>query len=162
MNPEGASVLVGFGFRLREERERLQLSQEAFGALCDVGRVAQANYEHGNRSPSVGNNYFLDKLGVDVPYVLWGDREPNHSVGNGGCAPVNGGDAHLVESCVFAVGERLQRASGGGLDVAGLARMASLVYGRAALRPHDEQARFVEDMAAITVEMFAGHLPREK
>ncbi len=64
------------GKRLREERERLGLSQAAFGALGGVLKLAQLNYEKGARLPSY---QYFDKLrerpDIDVAYILSGERE---------------------------------------------------------------------------------------
>lgn len=64
------------GERLREERKRLGMSQEAFGALAGVKTNAQFNYEAGNRSPDSDYLSALAKHGVDVLYVLTGRRTP--------------------------------------------------------------------------------------
>lgn len=63
-----------FSDRLRAERERLGLSQVAFGDLCGVGKHAQINYEAGRRSPD--GNYLMAAAaqGVDVLYILTGER----------------------------------------------------------------------------------------
>ncbi|MDR3378655.1 MAG: hypothetical protein P4M10_08220 [Verrucomicrobiae bacterium] len=64
------------GERLREERERLGMSQAAFGALGGVLKLAQLNYEKGARLPSY---QYFDKLRekpeIDVGYILSGERE---------------------------------------------------------------------------------------
>jgi transcriptional regulator with XRE-family HTH domain len=63
------------GERLREERERLGMSQAAFGALGGVLKLAQLNYEKGARLPPY---HYFDKLReqkeVDVGYILSGER----------------------------------------------------------------------------------------
>jgi len=63
-----------FGDRLREERERLGLSQEEFGAIGGVQKLAQRNYEKGNRNPDASYMTFLAAAGVDVMYLLTGVR----------------------------------------------------------------------------------------
>lgn len=63
------------GSRIREERERLGLSQEAFGALAGVKKLAQFNYEKGKRSPT--GDYFeqlRQHKGIDVNYIVTGMR----------------------------------------------------------------------------------------
>lgn len=62
------------GERLREERELLKLSPEAFANLCGVGKSAQYRYESDERSPD--GEYFGNAadLGVDILYVLTGIR----------------------------------------------------------------------------------------
>lgn len=70
--------LFGFqmstGDRLREERERLGLNQEGFGALGGVKKLAQINYEKGERAPSSDYLAGLAKAGVDVLFVVTGRR----------------------------------------------------------------------------------------
>ncbi|MCL7660626.1 XRE family transcriptional regulator, partial [Klebsiella pneumoniae] len=39
------------GSRLREERERLGLSQQALGEIGGVKKLTQLNYEKGDRAP---------------------------------------------------------------------------------------------------------------
>ena len=56
------------GERIREERERLGLSQEAFGKLGGVKKLAQRNYEKGNRTPSADYITAISQAGVDVRY----------------------------------------------------------------------------------------------
>ncbi|CAG2152588.1 helix-turn-helix domain-containing protein [Ralstonia mannitolilytica] len=60
--------------RLREERKRLGLTQERFGAEGGVGKLAQLNYEKGERSPDAAYLSAVALLGVDVSYVLTGER----------------------------------------------------------------------------------------
>ncbi|MBP6897386.1 MAG: helix-turn-helix transcriptional regulator [Pseudacidovorax sp.] len=60
--------------RLREERERLGLSQEKFGALGGVLKRAQINYEKGERAPDSAYLAAIAEAGADVLYVLTGQR----------------------------------------------------------------------------------------
>ena len=62
------------GSRLRSERERLKLTQEAFAAACDISRRAQVSYESGARSPDANYLEAASKLGVDIAYVVYGGR----------------------------------------------------------------------------------------
>lgn len=58
--------------RIIEERNRLNLSQEEFGALGGVKKLAQFNYEKGVRYPDANYLLALDAAGVDVCYLLTG------------------------------------------------------------------------------------------
>lgn len=63
-----------FGYRLRNERERLGFTQTALGKLAGIGRTTQHVYETDVRSPDVA---YLEKMqgsGVDVAYLLLGVR----------------------------------------------------------------------------------------
>jgi len=62
------------GLRLREERERLCLTQAAIGEAAGISRNAQINYESGSRHPDSEYLAALASLGVDVLYVLTGER----------------------------------------------------------------------------------------
>jgi len=62
------------GERLKEERERLGLSQPALGERCGVKKLAQFNYEKGERTPDALYLAAFSAAGGDVMYVLTGDR----------------------------------------------------------------------------------------
>lgn len=66
--------MENFGRRLKEERERLGLSQAAFAKACGVGRTAQFNYEREERSPSSEYLDAADKLGADSAYIMTGTK----------------------------------------------------------------------------------------
>jgi len=65
---------VGVGERLREERTRLGLKQEAFAQLGGITRNTQGSYEKGERNPDSVYLTAVLKVGVDVLYVLTGRR----------------------------------------------------------------------------------------
>lgn len=60
------------GARIREERKRLRLSQEAFAKEVGVHRRTQINYESGERNPDTAYLAALAAARVDVGYVLTG------------------------------------------------------------------------------------------
>ncbi|MFC3944124.1 helix-turn-helix domain-containing protein [Pseudomonas gingeri] len=66
----------GIGSRLRQERERLGLSQKAFGEIGGVEANAQGKYESGDRAPKADYLSRVAERGVDVLYVLTGNRTP--------------------------------------------------------------------------------------
>ncbi|MGE8058999.1 helix-turn-helix domain-containing protein [Pseudomonas sp. NPDC089547] len=66
----------GFGPRLREERERLGMTQRVFGDIGGVEPNAQGKYESGERTPRVDYLAALAARGVDALYVLSGIRMP--------------------------------------------------------------------------------------
>jgi transcriptional regulator with XRE-family HTH domain len=65
------------GSRLREERERLKLSQPAFGELGGVQKQAQLKYEKDDRSPDATYLSAIAMAGADVLYILTGIRGEN-------------------------------------------------------------------------------------
>ena len=66
----------GIGPRLREERERLGMTQRVFGDIGGVEPNAQGKYESGERMPRVDYLAALATRGVDASYVLSGIRTP--------------------------------------------------------------------------------------
>ena len=66
---------IEIGLRLEETRKALGLSQEEFAELGRVKKVSQYLYEKGSRIPN--GEYFahLCALGVDVAWVLVGDKQ---------------------------------------------------------------------------------------
>lgn len=60
--------------RLKEERQRLGLTQDEFGELGGVKRNAQKNYENGTRTPDASYLSAIAKHDVDVSYILTGER----------------------------------------------------------------------------------------
>lgn len=65
---------VAVGDRLREERTRLGLNQEAFAQLGGITRNTQGSYEKGERNADSVYLCAVAKAGVDVLYVLTGAR----------------------------------------------------------------------------------------
>jgi len=68
---------VPIGERLKEERERLGLTQTEFAALGGAGRKTQFNYESGERTPDAAYLAAIAEAGADVLYILTGQRNPN-------------------------------------------------------------------------------------
>lgn len=80
MNTGLETILPGLGDRLREERKRLNLTQEEFALRTGVKRTAQINYENETREPKISYLAALPPIGVNLPYVLFGTRETSDSV----------------------------------------------------------------------------------
>ena len=72
--PPGCVNSQSFGSRLREERERLGLSQTQFADVGGVARTTQHIYETDIRSPDVAYLEKLRGIGVDVSYLVIGSR----------------------------------------------------------------------------------------
>lgn len=84
-------TFVGIGERLKEERERIGLSQTEFAAKAGASKNSQYNYEKGERSPDATYLAAADGMGVDVLYVVTGRRTPEPS------NSFNGDEVDLVE-----------------------------------------------------------------
>lgn len=67
--------LVDIGVRLRQERERLGKTQADMGSVAGVTRQTQSNYESGERAPDVSYLAAIAQIGVDVQYVVTGERQ---------------------------------------------------------------------------------------
>ncbi len=61
------------GVRLKEERKRLALTQQALADLCGVSKRQQLNYESEAQMPGSGYLAEAALIGVDVNYVLTGN-----------------------------------------------------------------------------------------
>jgi transcriptional regulator with XRE-family HTH domain len=69
--------------RLREERRRLGLNQTAFGRLGEVSLDTQSRYESGKTTPDSAYLALLAAAGVDVLYILTGERQAAEGLGQG-------------------------------------------------------------------------------
>lgn len=63
-----------FGGRLRIERARLEMNQAQLAALGGVAKLTQLKYEKGERVPSADYLYRVYQQGVDVGYLITGER----------------------------------------------------------------------------------------
>ncbi|WP_010226708.1 helix-turn-helix domain-containing protein [Pseudomonas donghuensis] len=66
---------MNIGERLREERARLGFNQAEFAAFAGVAKTSQFNYEKGERSPDAAYLAAVAVKGVDVLYVVTGERK---------------------------------------------------------------------------------------
>lgn len=65
-------ISTGWGARLREERERASLNQDAL-----TGRNTQSAYENERTAPDIRYLAKAESLGLDVWYILSAGRSPN-------------------------------------------------------------------------------------
>ena len=65
---------MDIGTRLREERERLGMTQEGFGQAGGVLKRALIRYEKGERMPDATFLAAIAAAGADVLYILTGQR----------------------------------------------------------------------------------------
>jgi transcriptional regulator with XRE-family HTH domain len=61
--------------RLRQERERLGITQSDLGKKSSLTRTTMGDYESGRRIPDANYLVALDVCGFDVLYILTGRRE---------------------------------------------------------------------------------------
>ena len=66
--------MSSIGQRLKEEREKLGLSQIDIAETAGISRATQQNYEYDQRSPTADYLAKVAALGVDVQYVVTGER----------------------------------------------------------------------------------------
>lgn len=62
------------GARLREERLRISMSQVDFSEACSASRNALVQWERGDATPNAGVLALMSGKGVDVLYVVTGER----------------------------------------------------------------------------------------
>ncbi len=67
--------MTTIGDRLKEERTRLGLSQEAMAKIAGVHRNTQIKYESGKRLPDSDYLDLVQRAGVDVSYLFCGMTE---------------------------------------------------------------------------------------
>lgn len=63
-----------FGTRLKHERKRLKLTQNALATLGGVEPNAQTSYETGKRWPRVDYLQRINIAGVDINFLMTGER----------------------------------------------------------------------------------------
>ncbi|MCR4465861.1 helix-turn-helix domain-containing protein [Burkholderia sp. SCN-KJ] len=76
--------MVSIGDRLRDERKRTSLSQRAFAERGGVTEKTQVLYEKGERAPDAVYLAQIAAVGVDVLYILTGQRNTSHLSGDEG------------------------------------------------------------------------------
>lgn len=68
---QNENFLSGFGYRLRHERVRLNLTQEEISEKCGISRVQWGKYEREVSSPSKKVLQKLEQLGANIEYILF-------------------------------------------------------------------------------------------
>lgn len=71
---------MSIGARIKEERARLGLSQEAFSLAGGVQRRAQVRYEKDERQPDADYLAAIAQAGADVGYITTGVRQGEEHV----------------------------------------------------------------------------------
>jgi len=66
---------MSIGTRLKEERERLGLSQAALGAIGDFGKTTVIAWERGTAFPNALFLSDIAEIGADIQYIVTGVRQ---------------------------------------------------------------------------------------
>lgn len=82
---------LDIGSRIKEERERLGFSQAAFAGIAEATRNSQLNWEKGTAAPNAQVLFAWSKIGVDVLYIITGQR-----IGGSKAAPVLSADEEVL------------------------------------------------------------------
>lgn len=75
VNAKG-TIFMTMGERLKEERQRIGVNQTVMAEKCGVTKNTQLAYEKGDRSPDTSYLASSAALGLDVLYVVTGERKP--------------------------------------------------------------------------------------
>ena len=97
---------MDIGTRLREERERLGMTQEGFGQAGGVLKRALIRYEKGERMPDAAFLAAIAAAGADVLYILTGQRS-----GVAAAAPVAAEPAAQLSRRALAVAQNYEATS---------------------------------------------------
>lgn len=76
MSTSNGEELFSIGGRLREERNRIGLSQVVFGIELAATDRTVKKWEANETSPRAEDLLAASRLGVDVLYVVTGERQP--------------------------------------------------------------------------------------
>lgn len=76
MSLQPSTISTGFGQRLREERQRLGLTQTELAQIGGVKRLAQSQYERETSSPTVRYLAAIAGAGVNLNALLCGETSP--------------------------------------------------------------------------------------
>lgn len=68
------SAISSIQKRVKEERERLGLTQDSMAKIGGVSQRTQANYETGSRAPTAEYLAKVRGVGADVVYIVSGER----------------------------------------------------------------------------------------
>lgn len=146
---------VGFGARLKEERERKGMSQADFGALGGVGKLAQLNYEKGERSPSAEYLNAIESHGVDVGYLLTGNKG---KPATGAEEPTV--DCALLEAVLRALANKaVQYRLNLGPDDS--ARLAAAIYKRMTIDPERNDPAAIHWISEMALDLWKFSQPQK-
>ena len=110
---------MDIGTRMREERERLGMTQEELGQIGGVLKRALIRYEKGERMPDAAFLAAIAAAGADVLYILTGQR-----AGGAAAAPV-AGPAQQLSRRALAVAQNYEATSEEGKKIIEAAAFAA-------------------------------------
>lgn len=84
------------GLRIKEERERLGLTQPVFAEIAGAKKRTLIDWEKGLSSPTALQLELLAKVGIDVLYVVTGNRSPAAASGQR-CVDLTRDEQQLLE-----------------------------------------------------------------
>jgi transcriptional regulator with XRE-family HTH domain len=107
----------GLGPRLRQERERVPISQRELARRLGLSSSLISQIESGQSKPSVGTLYsIVSELGISLDRLFGHDQE-RHQAGAHPCAPVvHGQERDAIELASGVRWERLTADQGDGVD----------------------------------------------
>ena len=111
---------MDIGTRLREERERLGMTQEGFGQAGGVLKRALIRYEKGERMPDATFLAAIAAAGADVLYILTGQRS-----GAAAAAPVAAEPTAQLSRRALAVAQNYEATSEEGKKIIEAAAFAA-------------------------------------
>ena len=111
---------MDIGTRLREERDRLGMTQEGFGQAGGVLKRALIRYEKGERMPDATFLAAIAAAGADVLYILTGQRS-----GVAAAAPVAAEPAAQLSRRALAVAQNYEATSEEGKKIIEAAAFAA-------------------------------------
>lgn len=97
---------MSYFLRLREERERFSLSQGAMAAVAETSLRTYAGWESGRSTPSTEAFDAWSKIGVDVLYIITGQR-----IGDSKAAPVLSADEEVLLKSYRSAPEAVRNAA---------------------------------------------------
>lgn len=97
-------LFLPIGERLAEERQRLRMNQTDFASVASVTRKTLFGYESGARAPDAGALAAWAEVGLDVLYVVKGERTGSTASEE---QPSQLSDQHRLQLAIEAVEEGL-------------------------------------------------------
>ena len=91
-------ITPGIGKRLRDERKRLKLNQTDFGLQAGISINTQKAYELETSSPTLRYLEAIEKMGVDLAYLITGQRRTHADL-----SPCLTSDEQYVIDCYRAI-----------------------------------------------------------